>query len=160
MQRHYFTNKGLSNQSYGFPSRHIWIWELDSKGNWAPKNWCFQSVVSEKNLESSLDCKEIKPVNPKGNQLRIFIGGTDAEAETPILWPPDAMNWLIGKDPDAGNNWRQKKKGTTEDEMVDGITDLMYMSLSKLCELVIDREAWPCCSPWDCKESDTTEWLN
>ena len=133
-------------------------YELDHKEGWVPRNWCFWTVMLEKTPENLLDCKEIKPVNPKGNQSWIFIGRTDAEA--PILWPPDGKNWLIGKDPDAGKDWRQEEKGTTEDEMVDGITDLMYMSLSKLCELVIDREAWPCCSPWDCKESDTTEWLN
>ena len=138
-QRQYIADKAFSTQSYGFSSSHVWMWELDYKESWAPKNWCFQSVVLEKTLESSLDCKEIKPVHPKGNQPRIFIGKTDAEAETPILWPPDAKNWLIGKDPDAGNDWRQKEKGMTEDEMVDSIMDLIYMSLSKLCELVLNR---------------------
>ena len=93
-------------------------------------------------LDSPLDCKEIKLVHPKGNQSWIFIGKTDAEAETPILWPPDAKNWLTGKDPDAGKDWRQEEKGMTEDEMVDGITDLIHMSLSKLQKLVMDREAW------------------
>ena len=94
------------------------MWELDNKESWAPKNWCFWTVVLEKTLESPLDCKEIKPVHPKGNQSRIFIGRADAEGETPILRPPDAKNWLIGKDPDAGKDWRQEEKGTTEDEMV------------------------------------------
>ena len=118
-QRHYFTNKGLSSQSYGFSSSHVWMWELDYKESWALKNWCFWTVVLEKTLESLWDCKEFQPVHPKGNQSWIFIGMTDAEAETPILWPPDVKNLLIGKDSDAGKNWRQEKKGTTEDEMVE-----------------------------------------
>ena len=105
-----------------FPSSHVQTWELDYKESWAPKNLCFWNVVLEKTLESPLDCKEIQPVNPKGNQPWIFIGKTDAEAETPILWPPDANNWLIWKDPDAGKDWRWEEKGTTENEMVDGIT--------------------------------------
>ena len=116
-QRHYFANKGPSNQGYGFSSSHAWMWELDYKESWVPKNWCFWTVVLEKTLESPLDCKEIQPVHPKGNQSWIFIGRTDAAAETPILWPPDAKNWLIGKDPDAGKDWRWEEKGMTEDEM-------------------------------------------
>ena len=111
-QRHYFANKGPSSQSYTFPSSHVWMWEWDYKESWAPKNWCFWTVVLEKTLESPLNCKEIKPVNPKGNQFRIFIGRTDAEAKTPILWPPDAKNWLTGKDPDDGRDWGQEEKGT------------------------------------------------
>ena len=103
---------------YGFSSGHVGMWESDHKESWALKNWCFWTVVLEKTLESPLDCKEITPVHPKGNQPWIFIGRTDAEAETPILWPPDAKNWLIGKDPDAGKDWRQEEKGMTEDEMV------------------------------------------
>ena len=98
--------KALSSQSYGFSSSHVWMWELDYKENWGPKNWCFWTVVLEKTLESPLDCKEIQPVHPKGNQTWIFIGRTNAEAETPIRWPPDAKNWLILKDPDAGKDWR------------------------------------------------------
>ena len=117
-QRHYFAIKGPSSQSYGFSCGHVWMWELDYKKNWAPKNWCFQIVVLEKTLESPLDCKEIKPAHPKGNQSWIFLGRTDAEAEILILWPPDVKNWLLGKDPDAGNDWRQEEKGMTEDEMV------------------------------------------
>ena len=103
-QRRHFANKGLDSQSYGFSSSHVWMWELDHKEGWAPKNWCFQIVVLEKTLESPLHSKEIKLVNPKGNQLWIFIERNDAEAEAPILWPPDAKNWLIGKDPDAGKD--------------------------------------------------------
>ena len=104
------------------------MWELDHKESWVPKNWCFWSVVLEKALESPLACKEIKPGNPKGNQSWIFIGRTDAEAEAPILWPPDAKNWLLGKDPDDGKDWRWKEKVTTEDELVDGIINSMDMS--------------------------------
>ena len=118
------------------------MWELDYKESWVPKNWCFWTVVLEKTLESPLDCKEIQPVHPKGNQSWILIGRTDAEAEAPILWPPDAKKWLIGEDPDAGKDWRQEEKGTTQDEMVGWHHQLVDMSLSKLRELVTDREAW------------------
>ena len=115
--RDYFANKDLYSQSYGFSSSHVWMWELDHKESWTPKNWCFWTVVLEITLESPLDCKEIQLVNPKGNQTWISIGRTDAEAETPILWPPDAKSQLIRKDLDAGKDWRQEK-GTTEDETV------------------------------------------
>jgi len=117
-QRHYFTDKGLYSQSYVFSSSHVWIWELDRKEGWVPNNWCFLTVVLEKTLKSPLDCKEIKPVHPKGNQSWILTGRTDAEAEASILWPPDAKSWLISKDSDAGKDWWQEEKGTTEDEMV------------------------------------------
>ena len=117
-QRYYFADKGPYSQNYGFSSSHVWMWELDHKESWVKKNWCFWIVVLEKTFESPLDYKEIQSVYPKRNQPWIFIARTDAEAETPILWPPDAKNWLIGKDPDAGKDWRQEEKGMTEDEMV------------------------------------------
>ena len=113
-QRHYFADKGPSSQRYGFSSSHVWMWELEHKASWAPKNWCFWTVVLKKTLESPLDCKEIKPVNHKGDHLWIFIGRTEAEA--PILWPPDEKNWLLRKYLDAGKDWRQE--GTTKDEIV------------------------------------------
>ena len=139
-QRHYFANKGPSSQSYGFSSSHGWMWELNHKEGWAPKNWCFWTVVLEKTLESPLDSKKIKPVNPKGNQSWIFIGRTDAEAEAPILWPPDAKSQLTGKDPNAGKDWRQEEKGKNRMKCLDGITDWMDMSLSKLQTLVKTRK--------------------
>ena len=113
----YFANKGSSSQGYGFSSGHVWMWELDCEESWAPKNWCIRAVVLEKTLESPLDSRGIQPVHPKGHQSWIFIGRTDAEAETPILWPPYVKSWLIGKDPDAGMDWGQEEKGLTEDEM-------------------------------------------
>ena len=117
-QSHDFVNKGPSSQGYGFSSGHVWMWELDYKESWAPKNWCFWTVELEKTLKSPLDCKEIQPVHSKGDQSWVFTGRTDVEVETPILWPPDAKSWLIGQDPDPGKDWRQEKKETTEDEMV------------------------------------------
>ena len=121
-QRHYFVSKGPSSQGYGFSSDHVWMWELDYKESWAPKNWCFWTVVLEKTLESPLNCKEIQPVHPKGDQSSVFTGRTDAEAETPVLWLPHVKSWLIGKDPDAGKDWRWEVKGSTEDEMVKWLT--------------------------------------
>ena len=117
-RRHYFDNKGPSSQGYGFSSRHVWMWEWDYKESWMLKNWSFWTVVLEKTLESPLDCKEIQPVHPKGDQSWVLIGRTDVEVETPIFWPPDGKNWLVWKDPDAGKDWRWEENGTTEDEMV------------------------------------------
>ena len=117
-QKHYFGDKDPRSQSYGFAKSHVEMWELNHKEGWAPENWCFRTVMLEKALENSLDCKEIKPINPKGNQLWIFIGRTDAEAEALGLRPLDVKKWLIGKDPDAGKNWRQRDKRAAKDEMV------------------------------------------
>ena len=141
LSRDYCANKGPSSQSYGFSSSHVWIWELDFKESWAPKNWCFWTVVLEKTLESPVDCKKIKSVSPKGNQW-IFIGRTDAEAETPILWPLDVKNWIIWKAPDAGKEWRWEEKGMTEDDMVGWHHQLNGHSSSKLWESAMYREAW------------------
>ena len=133
---------------------------MDHKEDWEPKNWCFWTVVLEKTLESPLDCKEIKPVNATGNQSRIFIGRTDAEAETPILWPPDAKNWITGKDPDAGKDRRQEQKGMTEDEMVGWPHRLDGHEFEQALGAGDRQGGLVYCSPWGRKESDTTEGLN
>ena len=160
MQTHYFANKGLSSQGYGFSRNHVWMWMMQYKESWAPKNWCFWTVVLEKTLESSLDCKEIQPVHPKGNQSWIFVGRTDADAETPILWPPGAKNWLIGKDPDAGKDWRQEEKWMTEDEMVGWHHQLNGHEFEQAPGDSEGQGGLVCRSPWGCKELDTTEQLN
>ena len=160
LKRHYFAHKGLSSQNYGFSCSHVWMWELDHKEGWALKNWCFWTVVLEKTLESPLDCKEIQPVHPKGNQSWIFIGRTDAKAGAWILWPPDGKNWLIGKNPDAEKDWRQEEKGTTEDEIVGWHHWLDGYEFEQALGVGDGQGSLACCSPWGCKESDMTEWLN
>ena len=159
-QRHYFANKGPSSQGYGFSCGHVWMWELDCEESWAPKSWCFWTVVLEKTLESPLGCREIQPVNPKGNQSWIFIGRMDAEGETPILWPFDAKNWLIRKDPDAGKDWRQEKKGMTENEMVAWHHWVNGHEFEQTPEDGEEQTRLACCSPWGCKGTDVAEWLN
>ena len=159
-QRYYFANNGPSSQSCGFSSSHVWMWELYYKENWVPKNWCFWTVVLDKTPESPLDWKEIQPVNPEVNQSWTFIRRTDAESEAPILSPPDAKNWLTGKDPDAGKDWGQKEKGTTEDEMVGWHHQLDGHEFKQALGAVEGQGSLAFCSPWGCKESDTTEWLN
>ena len=159
-QRHYFADKGPSSQSYGFSSGHVWMWGLDYKESWAPTNWCFWTVVLEKALGSPLNCKEIKPVHPKGNQSWIVIGKTDAEAEALIPWLPDAKNWLFGKAPDAGKDWRQEEKGPTEDEMVGWHHQPDGHQFEQASSASHGQGSPACCSPWGHKESDMTERLN
>ena len=149
-----FANKGLYSQSYGFSTSHVWIWELDHKDVWVPKNCCFQTVVLEKTLESALDCKEIQSVHPKGDQSWIFVGRTDAEAETPILWPPEAKNWLIGKDLLPWMIEGRRRRGRQRMRWLDGITDSMDLSFCKLWEIVKDRGSLACFSAWGLKELD------
>ena len=149
-----------SSQGYGFSSSHVWMWELDYKESWAPKNWCFGTVVLEKTLESPLDCKEIKTVHPKEDQSWVFIGRIDVKAETPILWPPDAKSWLIWKDPDAGKDWGQEEKGTTEDEVVGWHHWLSGHEFGWTLGVGDGQGGLACCGSWGRKESDTTEQLN
>ena len=153
-QKHHFADKGPYSQSYGFSSSHVKMWELDHKEGWVLKNWCFRTLVL-KTLESPLDCKEIKPVKPKGNQPWIFIGRTDAKAEAPILWPPDVMSRLIGKDPDAGKDWGQEK-GATENETVGWHHRLIEHKFEQAPEDCEGQGSLACCIPWGHKESDMT----
>ena len=156
-QRHYFVHKDPSIQGCGFSSGHVGMWELDYKESWAPKNWCFWTAVLEKTLESPLDCKEIQPVHPKGDQSWVFIGRTDVEAETPILCPPDAKSWLIWKDPDAGKDWGQEEKGTTEDEMVGWHHQLDGHGFGWTLGVDDGQGGLACCDSWGREESDTNE---
>ena len=159
-QRHYFANKALCSQRYGLSSSHVCMWELDQKEGWAPQNWCFWTVVLEKTLESRLDSKDIQPVNPKGNQSWIFIGRSDAEAEAPILWPPEVKNWLIGKDPDAGKDWGWEEKGMTEDEMVGWYHWLDGHEFEQDLGVRDRQGSLAFCRPQDGKKSDMTKQLN
>ena len=158
-QRHYFANKGPSSQGYGFSSSHVWMWELDCKESWALKNCCFWTVVLEKTLERPLDCTEIKPDNPEGNQSWIFIGRTDAEAETPLFSLLDAKCRLIRRDPDVRKDWRQEEKKTTEDKMVVWHHQLNGHDLSKLWKMV-RTGSLVCCNPW-CRKCQTqlSDWI-
>ena len=155
----YFANKCPSSQSYVFSSSQVWMWELNYKESWEPKNWCFWTAVLEKTLESPLDCKEIKPVHPKGNQSWVFIGRTDAEASASILWPSDVKNWLIWKHIDARKDQRWEEKGTTEDEMVGWHHQLDGHEFEQALWVGDGQGSLACCSPWGHKESDKTEQL-
>ena len=143
-----------------FSSSNVWIRELDCEESWAPKNWCFWTVVLEKALESPLDCKEIQPVHPKGDQSWVFIGRTDAEAESPVPWPPHVKSWLIGKDPDSGRDWGQEEKGTTEDETAGWHHRLDGREFEWTLGVGDGQGGLACCDSWGCKESDSTERLN
>ena len=159
-QRHYFANKGPSSQGYGFSSSRVWMWELDYKESWMLKNWCFWTMVLEKTLERPLDCRDIQPIHPKGNQSWVFIGRTDVEAETPVLWPPDVKSWLIWKDPDGGKDWGQEEKGTTEDEMVGWYHQLNGHEFGWTLGVCDGQGGLVCCGSWGRKELDTTKLLN
>ena len=155
-----FVNKGLSSQGYGLSSGHVWMWELDYKESWVLKNWCFWTVVLETTLESPWHCKEIQPVHPKEDHSWVFTGRTDVEAETPILWPPDVRSWPIRKDPEAGKDWGQEEKGTTEDEMVRWHHWLNGHGFGWTPGVGDGQGGLACYSSWGRKELDTTERLN
>ena len=157
-QRNNFVNKDPSSQ--GFSSSYVWMWELDYKESWTLKNLCFWTMVLGKTLESSLHCKEIQPVHPNGDHSWVFIGRTDVEAEAPILWPPDAKSWLIGKDPVAGKDWGQEEKGTTEDEMAGWHHRLDGHGFGWTPGVGDRQGGLACCGSWHCKELDMTEQLN
>ena len=159
-QRHYFASKGPSSQGYGFSSGHVWMWELDWDERLALKNRCFWTMVLEKTLESPLDCKEIQSVHPKGDQSWVFIGRTDAEAETPILWSLHVKSWFIGKDPDSGREWGQEEKGTTEDEMAGWHHRLDGREFEWTLGVADGQGGLACCDSWGRKELDMTERLN
>ena len=172
LQSRDFANKSPSSQSYGFSISHAWMWELDHKEGWMPKNWCFWTVALEKTLKSlqeswslqetqasPLDGKEIQPVHPKWSLFWMFLGRTDVEAKAPILWPPDVKSWIIWKDPDAGKDWRQEEKGMTEDEMLGWHHQLNGHEFE---QVLVDGEkqgSLPCCSPWGCTEDEQEQLL-
>ena len=155
-----YSKAGPSSQGYGFSSGRVWMWELDCEESWAPKNLYFWTVVLEKTLESPLACKEIQPVHPKGDQSGVFIGRTDAKAETQILWPPHVKSWLIGKDSDAARDWGQEEKGKTEDEMAGWHHWLDRHEFEWTLGVGDGQGGLACCDSWGCKESDMTERLN
>ena len=159
-QRHYFANKGLSSQCYGFSSGHVWMWELDCEESWVLKNWCFWTMVLEKTLEGPLDYKEIQPIHSKGDQSWVLFGRTDAKAETPILWPPHAKSWLIWKDPEAGRDWGQEEKGTIEDEMAGWHHRLNGHESGWTPGVGDGQGGLACCDSWGHKESHMTKRLN
>ena len=150
----------IISQGYGFSSSHVWMQKLDSKESWVLKNWCFSTVMLEKTPESPLDCKEIQPVHPEGDQSWVFIGRTDVETETPILWPPDVKHWFIWKDLDAGKDWGQEEKGTREDEIVGWHHRLNGHGFGWTLGVGDGQGGLACCSSWGHKDLDTTEPLN
>ena len=156
-QSHHFANKGPSGESYGFSSSHVWLWELDCEESWTPKNWCFWTMVLKNTLESPLDIKEILPVHPIGNQSWIFFGKTDVETETPIFWPPYAKNWLIGKDPDAGKDWRQKEKRASEGEISGWHHWCNGRELGQTSGDGEGQISLVCCSPWEALKLSSKE---
>ena len=147
----------ISNR-LSYNSSHVWMWELDYKESWAPKNWCFWTMVLQNTLESPLDCKEIEPVHPKRDQPWVYIGRTDVEAKAPILWPLNAKNWVIGKDLDSGKDWMWEEKGTTEDEMVGWHLQLYGHEFEQAPGVGDGQGSLACCSPWGCKVSNTSDW--